>query len=701
MSKQKTIWKAFNAGELTPWLDGQVAFEKYYSGCKMLRNMIPTVQGPALSRPGFRFVAKTKYPNKECRLIQFDFSIEQAYILEVGDLYIRFYKDRGQILDSGVPYEIATPYTEAQLHEIQFIQSNDVLYISHPDHKTAMISRTGHTAWTFTYISFIKQYTPTKSMLSTSGFDNFNAEYCVDDQYTTKAWDNNTDGVGQWMQIDTGSSNKKRFTRIALYIDGSALNAIYDVEYYDTADATWKKAVTGWDLSGEPIGWAIKDWASVGSFAKWRLYKTNAASAGGNVMGIELYEVGMPSSWNTGTYPSSIAFYEQRLWYGNKERVWASKTGDFYNLTTGINGDDAIEYTIASQEVNKIQWIASGKILVIGTAGGEYKVSASSLEEAITPANIRIAKQSNIGSDYSMPVPVGDIVLYLQRSKRKLREFSYNTLEDAFTSPDMTVLCRHLFNSDVKYLSYQQEPYSVLWCVMDDGTLNAFTYQRPEGITAWSKHITNGTFESAASIYGQNGNNELWVVVKRTIQGQTARHIEYLEEPYDGEDITTDTGCFYVDSGLTYNGVAARRISGLDHLEGETVSILADGVVLNSQKVTNGSIFLAEAASIVHAGLPYDQMLQTMRIESPDTEGTSQGRAKYINRCTIRLYKTLSLQYGSLWSNLKTKTFESPYSGDFELNMPAGWSKDGYVVIKNSSPTPIGIVAIIPEIYIS
>lgn len=702
MAKGKIIWKGFNAGELTPWMDGQVSFDKYYSGCKRLENFIPTVQGPAFNRPGFRYVTSAKYSNKKCRLIPFDFSTEQAYILEFGDAYIRFYKDRGQILSGSAAYEVSTTYTETEIPECQFVQSNDVLYIAHPNHFPASLSRTGHTSWTLEDLVIINQYFPSPSMITTSGFDNFSAANCVDEQYTTKAWDNNTDIAGQWLQIDTGATNKKEFTRISLYIEGAALNATFDIEYYDTSSASWKKAVTGWNLAEEPLGWVTKEWDSVGSHAKWRLYKTDAAAAGGDVMELELYEVGVPEEWGAGKYPSSIAFFEQRLWFAYKQTVWASKSGDFYNMTTGLNADHAMIYTIGATQVNKIQWLASGKILVVGTAGGEYKVSASSLDEAITPANIRIAKQSNIGSHYIEPVPIADVVLYLQRSKRKIREFTYNSLEDSFTSPDMTVLARHLFDSDVLTMSYQQEPYSILWCVMSDGKMLAFTYQRIEGITAWSQHTTDGLFESAACIYGSNGNNELWVVVNRTIEGVEKRYIELLEEPYTGNDIHNDTNCFFVDSGLTYNGPPATLMSGLDHLEGESVSILADGFVKEPQVVTNGQILLDTPVSIVHAGLPYSSVLQTMRPEVPDGEGTSQGRVKRINRCVFRLYNTKQFKYGaSTEGPFKEITFDNLFSGDKEEPFPAGWTREGYVTIVNDNPVPIGVVAIIPEIGIN
>lgn len=664
--------------------------------------MIPTVQGPSFNRPGFRFVTLAKYHNKECRLVSFDFSTEQSYILEFGHLYIRFFMDRGQISDAGNPYEVVTTYTETELTELQFVQSNDVLFIVHKNHLPAKLSRTGHTSWTLTNISFIKQYFPSTSMLTTSGFDNFNATYCSDEKYSTKAWDNNTDGVSEWMQIDTGVDNKKEFTRIELYIEGAALNASYAIQYYNDLTSLWVNAALDWNLSIEPLGWVKKEWDSVGAWSKWRLYKTNAAATGGDVMEVEFYELGIPKEWGTGKYPSAVTFFEQRLWLAYEQTVWASKSGDFYNFTMGINANHAMEYTLAAQQVNKIQWFASGKILAIGTAGGEYKVSASALDDAITPLNLRIVKQSSIGSDYREPIPIADIVLYLQRSKKKIREFTYNTLEEKYSSPDMTVLARHLFLSDVKYMMYQQEPFSILWCIMADGVLLGFTYQRLEGITAWHQHITDGAFGSGACSYGKNGNNMLWVAVNRQIGGITKKHIEFLEEPYDGNDINNDDGCFFVDSGLTYNGQATTLVSGLGHLEGKQVAILANGFVKELQTVVDGQVTLDAPATIVHVGLPYTSILQTMRIEMQDAEGTSQGRKKRINQCVFRLYKTKQFKYSTTpTSHAKEVVFDSLFTGDKEVDFFTGWDREGYVTIINDKPLPVGIVAIIAEVGVS
>src|SRR5574343_130624 len=550
MSKAKIIWKGFNAGELSPRLDGQVSFDKYYSGCKTIKNFLPMVQGTAIKRPGLRYVAETKDSSKDTILVNFDFSTEQSYCLEFGHLYIRFYKDRGQIINLGAPYEISTTYINEELRQLQFEQINDILYIVHPKHFPAMLSRTGHTSWTLANIPFLKEYIPTAAML-TSNFNNFNNAYLVDNMYTTKGYDNNTNVANDWLQLDPGAGNSKNFTRVGLYIAVSPLNAVYDIEYYD--GGVWSKVVTGWDLASEQTGWIYKTWAAIGAKSKWRLLKTNGAIAGGDCMAIQWFEAGTPGGWGAGSYPSAISFYEQRLWLGYNQTLWASKSGDFYNMTKGTADSDALEYTIASTQVNKIQWLRSGKGLFIGTAGGEYSVLGSTTGSAITPTNIKITKQSNIGSAYMEPVSIFEDLLYVTRSKRGVVELSTKYLDESLEFQDMIPLSEHLFEKDIISITYQQKPHSIIWCTMADGTLNGFTYKRPEGVAAWHRHNTDGSFECTASIYGKNGNNELWAVVRRNIMGETKKYIEIMEEPLYDFTKTTEIGWDFISTPLLAN----------------------------------------------------------------------------------------------------------------------------------------------------
>ena len=468
----------------------------------------------------------------------------------------------------GVPYETTTTYTEAELPELRYVQSADTLFIVHPDHAPATLTRTGHTNWTLADISF------------------------------------------------------------------------------------------------------------------------NDA----------------PASWAVGSYPSNITFFEERLWYGYFQTIWASQSGDYYNmdpLSVGTCTGDAcaLQYTIASNNVNEIQWFSSGKILVVGTSGGEYKVSASSQDEAITPTNVRIVKQSSYGSENIMPLTIRDVVLYVQRAGRKVREFSYRFENDTYVSPDLTLLAEHITNSQIKSMAYQPNPDSIVWSVRNDGDLIGMTYARDNDTVAWHHHTTDGDFESVAVIPDTSGSDtdEVWVIVKRDVNGSTVRYVEQLQPRFDHNDSIEDA--FFVDSGLSYDGVSTSTISGLDHLEGKTVAILADGTVQTSKTVSGGSITLDTAATKVHAGLPYTSTLQTMRWVGNSDRGTMQGREKRINSIVLRLENAKQFKYGHTpTGTLYERIFPSLFTGDFELNMPGGINREGYVSVLQYEPLPLTITAIIPEV---
>ena len=209
-------------------------------------------------------------------------------------------------------------------------------------------------------------------------------------------------------------------------------------------------------------------------------------------------------------------------------------------MTTGTNADDAMVYTIASNQVNKIRYLKAVRTLIVGTTGGEFTVSADGTDAAITPTNIVIKKQSSYGTANVDAQPAGSSILFLQKAKRKIRELTYNFDVDGYVAPDLTILNDIVTKSGINEMAYQQEPDSILWCVRDDGVFVGLTYQRAENVVAWHQHKLGGTFgtgasatgygvvESVASISGELTEDEFYVIVKRTINGATKRYVEVL-----------------------------------------------------------------------------------------------------------------------------------------------------------------------------
>ena len=211
---------------------------------------------------------------------------------------------------------------------------------------------------------------------------------------------------------------------------------------------------------------------------------------------------------DTTGYPACVTFFEQRLVFAGTtaqpQTLFFSRSADYENFDDKyhetVADDDAIVYTIASNQVNAIRFLTATRTLIIGTAGGEFAVNGAGVGEAITPTNILINKQSNHGAANVDGIAVGNATLFLQRAKRKIRELAYNFDVDGYVAPDLTILAEHITESGITQMAYQEEPNSIVWCVRADGQLLGFTYQREQQVTAWHRHILGGAFGSGNAV---------------------------------------------------------------------------------------------------------------------------------------------------------------------------------------------------------
>ena len=738
----------FTGGELSPRLDGRNDLTKYAAGCKTLENFVVYPHGAAARRPGTTFVAEVANSANKTRLIPFEFSTTQTYMLEFSNLKMRVYKDRGSVLEgdktisaitkanpavvtatghgysngdevviSGVVgmtevngkrflvankatntfeltdkdgtninsssfttytsggvankvFEITTPYTTAQLFDLKFAQSADVMYITHPEHEVEKLSRTAHTAWTLTDVDFT------------------NGPY-MDANITTTTLNPASHTVGTGVAVVasavTGINSGSGFlsTDVGRLLQfGTGYGKITAVA--DTLNIT----IT-----------IIEDLGSATASANWSL----------------------GSFSDTTGHPSCVTFFEQRLVFAGTtsqpQTIFFSKSGDYENMDANIGGtvadDDAIIYTIASNQVNAIRFMTATRTLIIGTAGGEFTVSGGGTDNAITPTNILIKKQSNHGAANVDAIAVGNATLFLQRAKRKIRELAYNFDVDGYIAPDMTILAEHISEGGLTQMAYQQEPNQVIYAVRGDGELIGLTYQREQQVTAWHRHIFGGAFgsgkavcESVAVIPTDDTEYEVYVIVKRTINGATRRFVEYINN-FDFTE-TDNTTFNFLDSALAYSGSAVTTISGLDHLEGQTVSILANGATHPDKTVSNGSITLDRSSTNVKVGLSYSSILQTMRLDAGSQNGTSQGKTKRIYEITIRLYESVGVEVGESLDNMERIPFRTssdpmdqgipPFTGDKAVEFRGNYDTDGFIFVRQTQPLPLTILSLYPEL---
>jgi len=406
-------------------------------------------------------------------------------------------------------------------------------------------------------------------------------------------------------------------------------------------------------------------------------------------------------------YPRAVTLHEQRLCFGGSiyqpQTVWGSVTGDFENYARGTLDTDSFAYTLGATEFNAILWFVSQGRLLIGTTAGEWSMWSGDQGIPITPSQVKVDQQSSYGSKPGVSgMLVNDLVLFVQRQGRKIRELSFSLEKDGYLAPDLTLLSEHVTRGGVVQIAYQGgEETSILWAVTGNGVLIGMTYQRDQNVMAWHRHPIDGFVESVATIYGA-ADDELWLVVRRTINGATVRYVERINPA----KWTDKADCFFVDCGKTYTfGAATTAITGLAHLSGKTVSILADGCVEPNQVVSGGgTITLANASSKVHVGLPFTTTVKPMRIDRDATLGNSQGLVKQVRNLVIRVIDTLGLKYGDGKAGYESLTFRdtddamdaSPalFTGDKEVEFPGEHETEGDIVIKQDQPLPMTLIAI-------
>ncbi len=815
----------FTAGEITPKLAGHIDLNKYVNGLETLENMTTFPQGGVTRRSGTRFVCEVKDSSAVTRLIPFEFSVTQSYVLEFGASYIRFYKDNGQIVESDVTitgitqanpavvtasshgysngdhvwinnvvgmtevngrrytvankttntfelsgvdsssytayssngdgqkvYEIATPYTAAQVFDLRFTQSADVMYIVHPSHEPEKLTRTGHTSWTLTDVDFGTTGPYLDASTSSTTLTPASSAVGTGVNITASATTGINDGDG-WQTTDVG--------RILKFNSGEA-------------------KITARTSTTVVVVTITKAFASTAGTTGWQL-----------------------GAWSDTTgFPQTVSFFEQRLVFGGStdfpQTIWASESGNYESFDVGdASAADAFIYTIAANRVNLIRWLAPIRDLMIGTAGGEFRVDRP-VGEPLKPTNVNIKQETTYGGYTAQPMQIGPSVLFVQRQQRRVRELGYSFQNDAYVAPDLTLLAEHITEGGIIDVDWSQEPNEIYYAVRNDGTLLGMTYQREQDVIAWHRHIIGGkaanctitltdyaniqtgtklkftksdgtevTFTSTTGTAGTdefktetNNNtsatnlknainahadftatvasnvvtasettpqstgyltvvsqdtvrlakvnesqakvksvtsiteateNQVWIIVERIVNGSTVQYVEYLDSTLNQDSALSGT----VTGSST-------KVTSLDHLEGQTVQILIDDAVYPKQIVSSGAVTVdlpsTFASKTIEIGLGYVSTLKTLKVEAGNTTGsTAQGRKKRYNEVIVRLYKTVGATVNGDQIPFRSSADEMgqpipAFTGDKRVTN-LGWDRNGQITVKQTQPLPMTILA--------
>ncbi len=461
---------------------------------------------------------------------------------------------------------------------------------------------------------------------------------------------------------------------------------------------------TQFDIAVDATGWA----SSAGTGLRAR--HGGSAAAGGAIKNFSDPHRWAFSAFSAANgYPRAVAFHADRLiWAGTDaepQTCWASKVEEYEDHETFDQDDYALTFTLNTRRVNTIEWAGSTRNLVLGTAGGIFVVGPRS-GEAFSAGTLEVASEIAMSVKASVtPARVGQSLLFPQRAGRALRELAWDDRIADYDSADLTLLAEHVTRAGIAELAYAQEPSRLLWAVMEDGTLAAMTFERGQEVGAWHRHILGDnvvTVDSVAVIPHPDGDrDQVWLVVVRYIPlvGDST-FVEYFEAEYRSGATTP----LFMDSAVSYSGVPATTFR-VPHLKGETVDVLADTVPISGEVVDSfGILTLASSASVVHVGVPYTAVLETMRLAG-ETAAT-QGRLKRVTSIVPRVHETGSgLYIGPDSSRMDPATVNGGEpisgmlgagSGDLDtFYFPEGHTKEGRVRIEHREPTPCTVTSLV------
>jgi hypothetical protein len=404
----------------------------------------------------------------------------------------------------------------------------------------------------------------------------------------------------------------------------------------------------------------------------------------------------------TSGYPRSVCLHEQRLCFGGTKAqpntIWCSAIGDFENFELGVNASDAVQFTLAASEGNRINWMFSQSEMLVGTSGDEWTIGAADSASALSATNVKTRRQASYGSKYMRAAMVNDVLLFVQRNGRKVRELVYELNKDGWVAPDLTLLAEHITVGEIVEVAYQQQPDAILWCVRGDGTLIGMTYERDQKVVGWHRHTIadNADVESVATIYGSGTEDEVWMVVKRTVAGSTYRTIERFPLLWrTAFDNQTTASYRYLDGHVAFaSGAANRSVTGLSHLNGKSVTIVQNGTLTGTAVVSGGSVTVPQAAA-GYVGLPYTSTLTPMKLDMDLEDGSSQGRKKRIHKVVVRTLKSqggeVRVNAGQWYDLASTLT-----TGDQKILTAGTFGFDADVSVQQSDPYPMCILAIEP-----
>lgn len=710
---------SFTSGELDPSLHARADLALYRTGLDTCYNYMVMPQGGARNRPGLAYIGATK-DNLVTRLIPFAYNDDDSYLLEFTANRMRVYRNGGLVLLDGTQpawsngtdyvqgdivdypngvyyscytahtsatglnrpgdgsswtdywialtddeFEMYHPYTAAELAVLDFEQNADTIILVHYSHEPAKLLRSAHDAWTLTDLTYSPAQ-PAPTALSGSG--------------------------------GAGTSYNYVVTAVNAETLEESLPCTSAVNLEDGGTLTWTDATGAgkYNIYKEEQG--IYGFIGVSSDGTTGFKDSKL---------IALTDDTPPSERDpfasTSQKPTCVAFHEQRLVFGGSEpqKISTSQTGNYFNFSVSepANDSDALDLDIVTNKIATIRYLVSQIDLLVFTAGAESRVTSG--DNGFALSNLRRKQQSSYGCAIGIkPQIVGDKILFVQRGGKNVRDFAYSFEADKFTGGDLSVVAKHLFESNaVQRWAFANEPYPIMWMVMADGTLVGMTIASEHEVLAFHKHETDGVVEDIVAL-PEGDSTSVYMVVQRTVNSATVRYIEKMVE----WNFATIADAKFLDSHLT-GTITGSTISGLDHLEGETVTAFIGGDVDSDLVVSSGQITLSNTYTSATAcvGLPYTARLKTLEPPIQDAYGNELS----VSRLQMKVLDTRGLWAGPDENNmveLPPRDLEawgdptSTKTGNIEIVIEPTWDNRGQVVVEQRDPLPSFILSMTPDV---
>ena len=684
MALVKKYQNSFTTGVLSPGVLARTDLQKYADGCQEMVNCVVYAHGGVTNRPGLMYL--DTLPG-DGLFIPFVYSVEQTYVLAFfdtgvpeGTAHMRVYKDGGVVLSEGEVFEIETPYLPSELKKLKFAQSADTMFIVHPSHRPTKLTRSGHAEWAFNEIEFFPAISAPANLKATpSGFsDSSGTYYEVTTEYKVSAVNDR--------EVESIPSEAVEAKTLSTWPNKSKV------------DLTWD-AVEGavrYEVYKNARGWY--EW--IGSAEKTKFRDDNIEGDSGTGPKENRDPFAEP-----GDYPGAVGVYQQRLVFGRSnnepQTVWMSETGSFDSMAVAqpLRDDSAITATVDSKQMNEIRHFIPLRDMLMLTSGAEFKISSGEASGAVTPTSLRFDIQSYWGCNDVPPVVSGTSVLLAQNSGKVVRDLHYQLSEDGYAGNDLTILAEHLIDSPIRDWAYQQDPFSVVWVILENGKLLTLTYMREQEVWAWSEHESSGGRFRSVSVIREGEADAAYFLVNRNGN----YYVEYQVRRQYGDDIRD---AFFVDSGLQYKDdeKPVSRVTGLDHLKGEKVAVLADGSVVENCVVdSSGGVSLPFAACRVTVGLPYVMHVKTVDPEIRSDVGSTAGEPKNVTRVIFRLRESRGLLAGPDEKNLvrakqmpPSRYGEPPalQTGEVSVVLPGKHREECSIVFEQRDPLPLTVLAL-------